>query len=359
MARQDFYKVLGVSENASGDELKKAYRALAKKYHPDANSGNKSAEEKFKEISEAYDVLSDVQKRKQYDQMRKYGFAGARPGGGYQPQGFEFDLNDLFGGGVKTGGRRRQRRGDFDEFFGFGGLGDLFGQFFDRENGFGQKNYRPHRGADVHATLEIPFETAALGGSASFTINKEELCQTCRGSGATPGSEPQVCSECHGSGMLSMSQGAFSVNRPCPRCLGKGKVISNPCANCGGNGRIKATKKFSIKIAPGTHDGQNLKLSGQGNPGEDRQPAGDLLLTIKVGKHKFFRSEGLDIHCEIPINKKLAKRGTKLRVKTIHGATAELKVPASSSSGKTFRLKGMGLRGKDGTGDQFVKIKVV
>lgn len=359
MAKRDYYSVLGVSENASADEIKKVYRNLAKKYHPDANPGDKAAEERFKEISEAYDVLSDPQKRKQYDQMRKYGFAGGRPGGGFTAQGFDFDLSDLFGGPFRAGGQKRHRAGaDFDDFFSFGGLGDLFSQFFDHEYDFGQRNYRARRGSDIHATLEVPFETAALGGSASFKVNKEETCTSCQGTGASAGSPPQTCPQCHGSGMLSKSQGAFSVTRPCPRCLGKGKIITNPCPDCGGSGRVKKTRRYSIKIAPGTVDGYTLKLSGQGNPGDNGQPAGDLILTLKVGKHKFFEKRGLDIYCEVPINKKLAKKGTKVRVKTIHGDTVELKIPANINGGKTFRLKGMGIRGKDVVGDQYVKIKV-
>ncbi|HEX9653326.1 MAG TPA: J domain-containing protein [bacterium] len=361
MAKRDYYEVLGVPEKASAEEIKKAYRRLAKKYHPDANPGDRSAEDRFKEISEANDVLSHGQKRRQYDQMRKYGFAGSRPGREGFSQGLDFDLSDLFGGGSKTGGRRTQRSGSFnlDDFFGFGGLGDLFGQFLDRENGFGQRGSRSSRGADIHATLDIPFEMAALGGTANFSITKDVVCSSCYGAGAQAGTHPEICPECQGSGMLSMSQGAFSVNRPCPRCLGKGKIITHPCTNCRGSGREQASKSYSVKIAPGTREGHILKLSGQGSPGDAGQKPGDLILTAKVGQHKFFKTRGLDILCEVPVDRGLAKKGTKLRIKTIHGNTVELRIPANSNGEKTFRLKEMGIRSKEAVGDQYVKIKIV
>ncbi len=359
MAKRDYYDVLGVSEQASAEEIKKAYRNLAKKYHPDANPGDKTAEDRFKEISSAYDVLSDPQKRQQYDQMRKFGFAGMRPEGGFSSQGFDFDLSDLFGFGTRSGGRRtRTRPSEVDEFFRFSGLGDLFSQFFDRENGFGQSS-RTESGMDIHAALEIPFETAALGGTAAFTINKEEICSDCRGSGAQAGSHPETCPQCRGRGMLFMSQGAFSVTRPCPRCLGKGKIISQPCRSCRGSGRQLVNKKYSVKIAPGAEDGQVLRLSGQGHPGGAGQKSGDLILTLKVGKHKFFQNKGLDVYCEVPIDKKRAKKGAKVRVKTIYGNTVEINIPPNSINGKTLRVPGMGIRGRDRVGDQYVKIKVV
>jgi len=358
MAKRNYYEVLGVNESASSEEIKKAYRNLAKTYHPDANPGNKIAEARFKEIAEAYSVLSDSAKRKQYDQMRKYGFAGARPGGGGYSQGIDFDLSDLFGSGFKSGRRSGSRQTPVDDFFAFGGLGDLFSQMFERENGFGQTSQRARRGEDIRVNLEIPFETAALGGKAVFTIEKEERCPDCKGSGARPGKKPETCPDCRGSGTISMAQGAFAVSRPCPRCLGKGKIIRDPCKTCGGKGRVKVDKKYSIAIPAGAEDGKSLRLSGEGNPGVEGLEPGDLIVTLQVAPHRFFSKQGRDIYCEVPIDKKRAKRGTKVRVKTIYGDTVELNIPPDTNGGKTFRLKEMGIRCKEGVGDQYVKINV-
>ncbi len=359
MAKKNYYEILGVAESATADQIKKAYRKLAKQYHPDVHPGDKSSEDRFKEISEAYDVLSDTRKRQQYDQMRKYGFMGSNRSDGFNAQGFDFDLSDLFGSGFRTG-RKGHRSGssNSDDFFGFGGLGDLFSQILDREGGFGHRSEDRRHESDIHADLEIPFETAALGGKARFVVTKEVSCASCNGSGAQAGTRPEVCPQCHGTGMISRSQGQFAVNRPCPRCLGKGRIVSHPCEFCNGRGRVQTRKRYSVKIAPGTLDGHILKLSGQGNPGEEGHPPGDLILKLKVGEHKFFKSKGLDIYCEVPIDKKIAKKGTKIRVKTIRGDTVELKIPSNSNGSKTFRLKEMGIRSREGVGDQYVKIKL-
>lgn len=361
MARKDFYKILGVSENASTDEIKKAYRKLAKENHPDAHPGDKQAERRFKEISEAYSVLSNAKRRQQYDQMRKYGFSGAQAGAG-GTQGFDFDLSDLFGGfsqGSRKGHSRTYRGGaaNLEDFFGFGGIGDLFSQLFDKENGFGQQA-RARTGNDLQATLEIPFETAVKGGRTVFSINKEVQCSVCSGTGSRHGKKPEICPECKGAGMVSMSRGSFALNRPCPSCLGKGQIIRDPCPHCNGSGRVLGKKQYSVKIPPGTENGKKMRFKGQGNPGLNGQPPGDLLITIKVGKHRFFRKSGLDIHCEVPLDKKKAKRGTKIRVKTIYGKTIELKVPSNTEDGKVFRLKGMGIKTDSGQGDQYVKIRI-
>lgn len=361
MAKKDFYKILGVSENASADEIKKAYRKLAKENHPDAHPGEQDAERRFKEISEAYSVLSDPQKRQQYDQMRKYGFSGTHAGaGGFQ--GFDFDLSDLFGGfSQSTRGRsnRTHRMGasNLDDFFGFGGIGDIFSQLFDRDNGFGQT--KTQRGNDLHATLEVPFETAVKGGKTVFSISKETQCPNCSGTGSKAGKKPEICPECKGTGMVSMARGSFALNRPCPRCLGKGQIIKDPCPHCGGSGRVLGKKQYSVNIAPGTDDGKKMRFKGQGNPGLYGQPPGDLIITIKVGKHRFFRKSGLDIYCEVPLDKKKAKKGTRIRVKTIYGKTIELKVPSNTENGKTLRLKGMGIRTEEKQGDQYVEIRVI
>jgi len=360
MTNKDYYKILGVDENASQETIKKAYRKLAKENHPDTHPGDKEAEEKFKAISEAYSVLNDPERRQQYDQMRKYGFGGPRSGGSYQPgAGVEFDLSDLFGGFSRTGRRRGSRQADvnLDDFFGFGGVGDLFSQIFERE-GFGASGFGSPSPQDVEATLEVPFKTAVLGGKATFAVAKEIECPDCKGTGSRKNKQPDTCTECKGTGMLSRAQGAFAVNRPCPRCMGKGKIVRDPCKQCGGKGRVQGKKKYSINIAPGTEDGKKLRLSGQGNPGRNGQHPGDLLITIRVAKHRFFRKEGLDIYCEVPIDKDRAKRGTKVKVKTVHGNSVVLNVPPKTKNGRTFRLKGMGVKTKETQGDQYVKVKV-
>lgn len=358
MIGRDYYQTLGVAENANADAVKKAYRKLAKDYHPDTHPGDKNAEARFKEISEAYGVLSDSTKRRQYDQMRKFGLNGRGPGGGTYQRGVEFDLSDLFGGLGKQGRRRSSRQSNLDDFFGFGGLGDLFSQILDREEGFGQKHARPRKGRDVQATLEIPFETATRGGKKTFSVNREIACPKCSGTGSNKGLEPQVCTECRGSGMVSKAQGAFAVNRPCPKCLGNGQIIKDPCGNCNGSGRSEGSKQYTINITAGTGDGKKLRLSGQGNSGANGQPSGDLILTLRVAKHKFFEAKGFDIHCEVPIDKKRAKQGTKVKVKTVHGDTVVLTIPPKTETGRTFRLKEMGIQTKNAKGDQLVRIKV-
>lgn len=360
MRNQDFYKILGVEENASTEAIKKAYRRLAKENHPDTHPGDKRAEERFKEISEAYSVLSDPKKRQQYDQMRRFGFAGAGQGGGFSAQGFDFDLSDLFQGAQRTGPRRTtgQPSLNLDELFGFGGIGDLFSQIFSRDNGFHQQSSTMRQGNDIRVNLELPFKTAVLGGKATFSIMKDELCTHCKGTGSANAKSPARCPECNGSGMISRVQGAFSVNRPCPRCLGKGRVIMNPCKHCAGSGRIKKAKKYTMKIAPGSEDGKKIRLPGQGNPGEAGAPAGDLIVQLKVASHRFFWNKGLDVYCEVPIDRQKAQKGTKVRVKTIHGNSVELKIPPNSNGGKTFRLKGMGARNDQTAGEQYVKIKI-
>ncbi len=360
MAKRNYYDILGVDENAKSDTIKKAYRKLAKENHPDTHPGDKQAEKKFKEISEAYSILSEPKKKQQYDQMRKYGFGGPGSGGGFSSHGVNFDLSDFFGGSQGPGQRRSHKQGSFkgDDFFSFGGLGDLFSQIFERDNGYGQQNYRVQRGKDVHVNLEIPFETAVLGGKANFSLEQEDVCSSCKGTGVKSAGKPSICTDCRGSGMVSRVQGAFAVNRPCPKCLGKGQLIQDPCLNCGGTGRVKAQKKYSLNISSGSESGNKLRLTGQGEPGGEGVPSGDLIITLRVGKHRFFWNKGNDIYCEVPIDKKRALKGTKARVKTIYDNTIELKIPANTKVDKTFRLKGMGVKNKQCSGDQYVNIKV-
>ncbi len=359
MANKNYYEILGVDESAGFDAIKKSYRKLAKENHPDTHPGDEHAEKKFKEASEAYSVLSDSKKRQQYDQMRKYGF-GSSSGGGFSHPGVDFDLSEIFGNFSGGGRRRSKRKGDFnlDDFFGFGGLGDLFSQVVDRENGYGSQSRQSAKGRDVRVNLEIPFETAVLGGKVTFSIQKGFACDSCKGTGSRTSKNPATCSECKGSGMVSMARGGFSVNRPCPKCLGIGQTIADPCEKCGGSGQTEGNKTFSVDIKPGTETGHKLKLSAQGTPGRFGKPAGDLILITRVTKHRFFKNKGLDIYCEVPIAKDKALQGTKVKVKTIHGSSVKLTIPPNSDTGKTFRLKGMGI-GKNGSkGDQYVKIKL-
>ncbi|MCK4384726.1 MAG: molecular chaperone DnaJ [candidate division Zixibacteria bacterium] len=343
MAQKDYYEILSVSENATPEQIKKAYRKLAKKYHPDANPGNKAAEEKFKEVSEAHDVLSNPEKKRQYDQLRqmgKQGFAGA---GGFE---------DLFRG--RSG---RGRTFKFEDLGGMGDLSDLFSSFFDLGKRTRQQRWGPQKGADMYAEVEIPFDQAISGGKTIIEIKKEETCPVCGGSGAKPGTKLSTCPECGGTGMLSFSQGAFAVNRPCPRCYGRGKIITAPCPECRGKGQTFVRKKISINIPAGINDGTKLRLVGQGQPGTAGGPPGDLIVKINIGEHRFFERKGGDIYCRVPINIAQAILGTKIRVKTIDGKV-DLKIPPGTQSGTKFRLRGRGVKVNGSRGDQYVEVKV-
>ena len=346
MAQKDYYEILGVSEKTTEDELKKTYRRLAKKYHPDANPNNKMAEEKFKEISSAYDVLSDKEKRKQYDQLRQMGQRGFA-GGGYE--GYE----DLF-----TRRRGKGQTFSFEDLGGFGNLGDLFSSFFDLGETTRRQRWGAQKGGDMYAEVEIPFDLAISGGNTTLEFRKEETCPVCKGTGGKPGSKLSNCPECGGRGMISFSQGGFAVNRPCPRCMGRGKIITTPCPQCGGRGQIFAGKKLQIKISPGISDGTQLRLRGQGQPGTGGGRPGDLIVKVHVGEHRFFERKGKDIYCKVPINVAQAILGSKIRVKTINGKV-DLKIPPGTQSGTKFRLKGKGVETNGTPGDQYVEVEVV
>ena len=362
----DYYNVLGVAETASEAEIKKAYRKLAKKYHPDANPNDAQAEKKFKEISEAYGVLSDSQKKQQYDTMRKFGATGGPGGGGFSgfgghggAQGFSFeDIMSQFNGA--TGGRAR-RGGQFD---GFGSFADIFSSLFGDQgagfSGFGgqQAKAAPQKGGDILTDIEIPFEDSVKGGSQNIRLNVEQNCDICHGSGITPGSKSTTCPDCHGTGHVTFSQGGYSVSRPCPRCLGRGQIVGNPCRKCGGKGRILAPKTIKVNIPKGIESGKKIRLKGLGHPGRNGGPAGDLYLKINVKGHSYFWREGKDIYCRVPINIRQAVLGGKINVTSVSGKKVELSIPPGTSSGQRFRLKGMGLATNGSKGNQYVEVKI-
>lgn len=349
-ASKDLYEILGVSEGASQEEIKKAYRKLAKKYHPDANAGDARAADRFKEVGEAYGVLSKEEKRKQYDQMRKYGAfeprgGGRRKPGGRGPEGFP-------AGGPGAGGF---------SFEDLGGLGDIFNSIFDRggRGGAGPQAARgPQRGQDVEYAVEVGFKTAARGGKISISVPVTEECATCSGSGARPGTGLRACSECGGTGTVSFGQGGFAVNRPCPACLGRGRVPESPCPSCGGRGTVRQHRQLQVTVPEGTEPGSKLRLSGQGERGVVGGEPGDLILTFQVKPHRFFRRRGLDVHVTIPINLVQAVLGSKVRVKTIDGRYVVLKIPPGTQSGTKFRIRGQGISKKGKKGDQFVEVRV-
>jgi molecular chaperone DnaJ len=348
MAQKDYYEILGLSENASDQEIKKAYRRLAKKYHPDSNPNNKMAEEKFKEVSEAHEVLSNPEKRKQYDQLKKMGQSGFTGFGGEGARGFE----DLFS---RRGGKGRTFT--FEDLGGFGNLGDLFSNIFDMGETTRRQRWGPQRGKDLYAEVEIPFDLSISGGKTQVELQKEEVCPVCGGTGAKPGTSISTCPQCNGSGMVSFGQGGFAVSRPCPRCLGRGKIITTPCPQCGGRGQTVARRKLLINIPAGISEGAQLRLRGQGQLGVAGGPAGDLIVKVSVSKHQFFERRGNDVYCKVPINIAQAALGSKIRVRTIDGKV-ELKVPPGTQSGTKFRLKNKGVKANGSRGDQYVEVVV-
>src|SRR5687768_17701878 len=345
---KDFYAVLGVSSSATQDEIKKAYRKLAKKYHPDANASDQKAAERFKEISEANNVLSDPEKRKQYDDMRRLGaFDGF---GGF---GSRASRPGARPGGPQSGGFQ-----DFD-IGGLGGLGDLFSSMFG--GGAGRQSNRksgPEKGQSIEASLDIPFRTAARGGKVPIELEVTEECVTCHGSGAAPGAQLKVCTECSGRGVVSFGQGGFAVNRPCPVCLGRGQVPTEPCPTCRGTGEIRARRKVLINVPPGVDTGSKIRLKGQGGKGSANGPPGDLIITFNVLPDPFYRRDGLDVIATIPINIAQATLGTKISVKTLDGKKVAIKIPPGTPSGKRLRVKGQGIQKSDKNGDLIVDISI-
>ncbi|CAN5731420.1 MAG: molecular chaperone DnaJ [Gemmatimonadetes bacterium] len=347
---KDYYRTLSVAENASAEEIKKAYRKLAKQYHPDANPNDPSAAERFKEVSEAYAVLSDEQKRKQYDQMRKFGAFGARAGGGFSSRG----------AGTGPGPAGAETRGgfSFEDLGGIGGFGDLFGSIFDVGGRRRGRTQGPQRGQNVEFVVEIPFETAVRGGKLPISVPVTEECPTCGGNGARPGTTPVTCPECKGTGTVTFGQGSFAVSRPCPACYGRGTIAPDPCPTCQGQGQLRQQKQIQITVPAGVDSGSKLRLSGHGERGAGGGPPGDLIVTFRVQPHHFFTREGLDIHVTVPINIAQATLGSRIRVRTVDDKRVVLRIPPGTQSGTRFRIKGQGVEKGGRRGDQFVRVNV-
>ena len=338
--KRDYYEVLGVQKGASEEEIKKAYKKMARKYHPDLNPGDKDAEEKFKEVNEAYEVLSDSEKKARYDQ---FGFAGVDPNFGA-------------GGGGYGGGAG----------FDFGDLGDIFGSFFGGGFGGGQTRRNPNapqRGESIRMNLTISFEEAAFGCEKELELDRYESCETCRGSGAAPGTSPETCPDCGGSGVVQTRRqtpmGVFASTAPCSRCGGRGRIIKEPCKDCRGSGMVRRRRKIQASVPAGIDNGQTISIRGQGHAGTNGGPAGDLLVTITVRPHELFRREGTSVLCEAPITFPQAVLGAELEIPTIDGKV-KYDIPEGTQSGTTFRLKGKGIPALNGRGrgDQYVTVYI-
>ena len=338
--KRDYYEVLGVQKGASEEEIKKAYKKMARKYHPDLNPGDKDAEEKFKEVNEAYEVLSDSEKKARYDQ---FGFAGVDPNFGA-------------GGGGYGGGAG----------FDFGDLGDIFGSFFGGGFGGGQTRRNPNapqRGESIRMNLTISFEEAAFGCEKELELDRYEACETCHGSGAAPGTSPETCPDCGGSGVVQTRRqtpmGVFASTAPCSRCGGRGKIIKEPCKDCRGSGMVRRRRKIQASVPAGIDNGQTISIRGQGHAGKNGGPAGDLLVTITVRPHELFRREGTSVLCEAPITFPQAVLGAELEIPTIDGKV-KYDIPEGTQSGTTFRLKGKGIPALNGRGrgDQYVTVYI-
>ncbi|MCZ7592961.1 MAG: molecular chaperone DnaJ [Kiritimatiellae bacterium] len=348
-AKRDYYEVLGIGRSASADEIKKAYRKLAVQYHPDKNPGNKEAEEKFKEISEAYEVLSDTSKRQRYDQFGHAGVGGAGGGGGgFQGGGFGgIDLEEALRTFMGAFGGGGQRGSIFDDFFGGGG-------------GSGRARNQATRGADLRYDLEIDFEESVFGSTRELALTIMDECGTCKGSGAEPGSKRETCRRCKGSGMIVSGGGFFQVRQTCPDCAGSGQTNSKPCRECQGEGRVRARRSISLKIPAGVETGSRLRLAGKGEGGLRGGPGGDLYVVIHVKAHPFFQRRDDDIYCDMPLPFSIAALGGEIEVPTLHGY-AKLKIAAGTESGTVMRMRGKGVSSAHGygAGDQHVRLFVV
>jgi len=347
---KDYYKALGVAKDASADEIKKVYRKLARELHPDKNPGDAKAEARFKEVSEAYDVLSDPAKRKEYDEARSLfgaggggfgGFGGFGGGGARRPGSVNFDVSDMFGGGSGSN------------------LNDLFDGLFGSSAGRTgtRSGGGPTRGQDVSAELTLDFEQAAHGATLPLRLSGPAACDLCHGSGAKPGTAPRRCPTCGGSGFVSRNQGAFGFSEPCVACRGSGQLIDDPCPKCAGSGVTTQTRTINVRIPSGVRDGAKVRLAGKGTPGQRGGPAGDLFVTVHVTQHPLFGRTGDDLTLTVPITFAEAAIGTTLRVPTLDGAVS-LKVAAGTPSGRTLRVRGRGVQTRHGHGDLLVTVEV-
>jgi molecular chaperone DnaJ len=346
---KDFYQVLGVPDSATPEEIKKAYRRLAKQYHPDANPNNPQASDRFKEVSEAHAVLSDADKRKQYDQMRRL---GAFDGGYRRPSGTGTRSSPGAGGGGASSQGPGAENFDFSDLGNFG-LGDIFSSIFGR--GARQEGATPET---LETVVEIPFRVAALGGKVPVHLPLNETCPTCSGSGAAPGAKITTCPECNGRGTITFGQGGFAVSRPCPQCRGRGKIPSIPCPTCRGAGDVRTDREVLITVPQATETGTKVRLRGQGQSARPGEPLGDIVVTFQVQPDRFFHREGLDITCEVPINLAQAVFGTRLRVRTLDGKKVVLRIPPGTQPGRKFKIKGLGLEKAGRKGDQLVQVQV-
>jgi molecular chaperone DnaJ len=355
---KDFYKELGVTKTATSAEIKKAYRKLARDLHPDKNPGNKQAEDKFKSVSEAYDVLSDDAKRKEYDEARNLmssgafrGFGGGAGGPGAGPGGAGgFDINDIFrqasqgGGGAGAGGA--------------GGFGDLFGGLFNRTGG--TTNSRPpraQRGSDLETEVRISFNDAVTGVTVPLGIAERTTCPTCHGVGARPGTSPRDCPVCNGTGLTTRNQGSFAFSEPCSNCHGTGSIIDDPCPTCHGERTVVHNRRLTTRIPAGVSDGQRIRLAGKGEPGPNGGPAGDLFVVVHVSGHDLFGRSGDNLTLTVPVTFPELALGTNLTVPTLN-SSVRLRVPAGTSNGRKFRVKGAGVQRKDATGDLIVTVEI-
>ena len=345
--KRDYYEVLGIGKNATDAEIKSAYRKLAKKYHPDLNPGDKTAEEKFKEVNEANDVLSDPEKRKRYDQ---FGFAGVDPNYGAGQGGYGGGFGGGFGG---AGGV------DLGDIF-----GDLFGGGFGGFGGSSRANPNaPRKGHDIQASVILTFEEAAHGCTKKVTLNRQQTCPDCNGTGCEPGSNPETCTQCNGRGYVVTQQrtpfGVMQSQQPCPHCGGRGTIIKNPCKTCRGTGKTSARKTLEVKIPAGIDDDQNIALRGQGDAGSNGGPAGDVIVHVTVKTDAVFERDGYDVYVRVPITYSQAVLGAEIEVPTVDGKVAQ-KIPEGTQSGTKFRLRGQGIQYLNGRGrgDQYVIVDV-
>ncbi len=329
---KDFYKVLGVSKDASEADIKKAYRKLARENHPDSNLGDDAKVEKFKAVAEAYDVVGDAEKRKKYDEVRSYSGGGFGGGGGAGQGGF--DLSDLFGQrGAQGGGA---------------GLGDMFGDMF-TGGGRGQRQRRPSKGQDLETSTTLDFVDALEGATITLALTGESACPTCQGTGGKPGTKPHVCARCEGAGAVNVSAGGFSMNETCPVCHGRQLVYGQSCPTCHGSGRGTSSRSVQARIPAGVKDGQRIRLRGKGGAGENGGPAGDLFVTIKVRPHAIFGRKDDNLTLDVPVSFDEAALGAEVKIPTLHGLPVTLKVPPGTPNGRTFRVRGKGAPRKDGT----------